>query len=73
MGIGPLDSAVSLLPQEVTRSSGSAADFPVISFVRKKALNGVVVNVEIATSLDFATKTGSGAGVTDSAKIGEPA
>jgi hypothetical protein len=48
---------LGFIPQEVTRGTGTAADFPTVSFVRRKGLIGVAVNVEVGTSLDFTTTT----------------
>ena len=57
LGIGPLDSANGFIPQGVTQGSGTAAGFPTISFIRKKGLIDVAVNVEVGSSLDFTTTT----------------
>jgi hypothetical protein len=59
IGIGPLDSAIGRLPQEVLESKAGGGNFPTVCFVRDTQVSGVSLHVEVAANLDFTTDLGT--------------
>jgi hypothetical protein len=59
IGIGPLESAIGRIPQEVLESKVGDESYPTVCFVRDTKASGVTLHVDVAANLNFTTDLGT--------------